>query len=154
MTDLYNQKRLAAKVASVGIGKISLDASRIDDIKEAITKADIRSLIKQGAIKIHYPKTPSRHRARKRKLQRKKGRRRGEGKKKGKFGARVPKKREWINKIRLLRKTLRTMRDKEQLGMKNYKMLYAKAKGGFFRNRAHMIFYIKQNNLFRGAKKQ
>ncbi len=153
MADLYNQKRLAAKVADVGIGKISLDQSRVDDIKEAITKADVRSLIKQGAIKVKKSKIPSRHRARKRGIQKKKGRQRGEGKRKGRFGARAPKKREWINKIRLLRRTLNVMKDKEQISRKDYRMLYSKAKGGFFRNRAHLIFYIKQNNLFRGAKK-
>ena len=63
---LKSQKRIAAQVLKVGINKVWLDPERIDDIKEAITKADIRSLIKSGVIKAHKLKTNSRARFRKR----------------------------------------------------------------------------------------
>ena len=65
----------------------------------------------------------------------------------------MPRKRGWINKIRLLRKTLKLMKEKKQITQADFKLLYRRAKGGFFRNRAHMIFYINQNNMFAGAKK-
>src|SRR3989344_3641132 len=50
--DLRKQKELAAEVAKVGVYKIVLDPARYEDLKEAITKADIRALIKDGAITI------------------------------------------------------------------------------------------------------
>lgn len=147
------QKRLSSKVAKAGKDRIRFDSESLDDIKAAITKADIRELMKDGAIKI-LPKTgTSRHRARERHLQRKKGRQSGASKKKGKAGARTPRKRTWINKIRLQRSILKKLRDKKTLDPRTYRELYMKAKGGFFRNRKHLLLYLKQQGYLKEAKK-
>lgn len=152
--DLKFQKRLAAKTFGVGINRISLEPSRYDDIKEAITKADIRSLTKQGAIKILPAQAPSRHRARERKSQKKKGRQKGQGSRKGKKFARTPRKKQWIAKIRTIRKLLKNLKEKKQIENKTYYDLYAKSKGGFFRDRGHVIFYLESNKLLKeGVKK-
>ena len=45
------QKRLAAQILKSSENDIWLDSNRLDEIKEAITKADIKSLIKDKAIK-------------------------------------------------------------------------------------------------------
>ena len=45
------QKRLAAQVLKVGQSKVWLDPEHLKEIKEAITKADIRKLIMKGWIK-------------------------------------------------------------------------------------------------------
>ena len=45
------QKRLAAQILKASKNDIWLDSSRLEDIKEGITKADIKSLIKDKAIK-------------------------------------------------------------------------------------------------------
>jgi len=141
------QKVLAAKVAGVGLGRVSLNPSRYEEIKEAITKADIRDLIKTGAIRILPTRTSSRHRARARQAQRKKGRQRGHGSRTGAKYARAPRKRTWINKIRVLRATLQTLKTQKKLDNGTFKDLYAKAKGGFFRDRGHLMFYIESNKL-------
>ena len=143
------QKRLAAKVAKVGVGRTSLDPARTADIKEAITKADIRSLIKQGVIKILPARSPSRVRAKARHEKRKKGQARGHGRRKGTAGARIGKKRVWINKIRSQRRLLKGLLIAEKISKTNYRMLYMKAKSGAFRNRTHLMFYVKQNNLLK-----
>jgi large subunit ribosomal protein L19e len=44
------QKRLAADILKCSIKKIKIDQSRLEDIKESITKKDIRTLIKEGAV--------------------------------------------------------------------------------------------------------
>ena len=44
------QKRLGAAVLDCSSQRVRLDENRLDEIKEAITKQDIRSLINQGAI--------------------------------------------------------------------------------------------------------
>ena len=41
------QKRLAAQILKTSKNNIQLDSSRLEEIKEAITKADIKSLIKE-----------------------------------------------------------------------------------------------------------
>jgi len=152
--DLRLQKRLAAEVAGVGLDKVILDPSRSKDIKEAITKADIRALISEGAIKIKQARSPSRHRARKRHEQRKKGRQRGAGKRKGTAKARSPRKRTWINLIRAQRNLLKYLREKNKIDAKAFRLLYKKAKGGEFRSKAHMMFFIKRNNLLKEEAKK
>lgn len=143
------QKRLAAQVAKVSPSRISFDPARLADIKEAITKADIRALIKQDVIKILPAKSPSRVRARARHIQRKKGRQRGHGKRKGAKGARRGKKELWINKIRPQRRLLKGLLEGQKITKQTYKKIYKKAKGGFFRDRGHLLFYLKQNKLLK-----
>ena len=145
--NLETQKVLAAKVSGVGKARVILDTTRYADIKEAITKADIRSLIKQGAIKVLPRTRPSRHRARARHAQMKRGRRKGQGTRRGTKFARSPRKRQWINKIRAIRALLKNLKTKKQLDNKNYYDLYKKSKGGFFRDRGHLLFYAKSNKL-------
>ena len=50
--NLRKKKMLAAKTLGVGKNKISFVKSRIEEIKEAITKQDIRDLHNEGAILI------------------------------------------------------------------------------------------------------
>jgi large subunit ribosomal protein L19e len=147
--DLSNQKILAAKVAGVGLARIMLVPERVSEIKDAITKADIRALIKSGAIKISDARTPSRIRAKIRHAQKLRGRRKGHGKRKGGARARVPSKRQWINKIRLMRGTLKNLKVQGKLSQETYTQIYRRAKGGFFRDRGHMLFYLEQNKLMK-----
>jgi large subunit ribosomal protein L19e len=52
MKGLDKRKFLASKVLGVGMNKILFDTSRLEEIKEAITKQDIRDLYENGAITI------------------------------------------------------------------------------------------------------
>ncbi|MDI6807216.1 MAG: 50S ribosomal protein L19e, partial [Candidatus Aenigmarchaeota archaeon] len=90
------QKRLAAKILKVGESKVWLDPKRMKDIEKAITKADIRKLILQGAIKSLPEKIKKR--------KEKKKVRKGPGKRKGGKYTKVTRKRRWIITVRPLRK--------------------------------------------------
>jgi len=48
--NLRKKKELAAKTLGVGKNKVSFIKSRLEEIKEAITKQDIRDLFNDGAI--------------------------------------------------------------------------------------------------------
>ena len=146
------QKRLAKVVAKAGGKRIKLDPSATTEIKEAITKADVRALISDGIITVKPASGVSRARARKRHIQKKKGRQKGHGKRKGKKTARTPRKRSWINKIRPQRAILKELKKKKLLDSKTYRMLYLRAKGGFFRSKRHLMLYLKQNELIKGGK--
>jgi large subunit ribosomal protein L19e len=150
---LVTQKRLASKIMDCSARRIKFDPDRLSDIKEAITRFDISSLIKQGAITRIPVKGVSRVRAKKRQIQKRKGNRRGTGKRKGKATARQPKKRTWINAIRLQRKFLKTMRDKAIITSKIHSSLYKKAKGGFFRSKQHLKIYMEERDLLKKGKK-
>ena len=63
------QKRLAAQILKSSEKNIWLDSNSLDEIKEAITKADVKSLIKDKAIRSKEKKGISGYRTRKRKEQ-------------------------------------------------------------------------------------
>ena len=52
MTNLESRKKMAAKVLRVGKNRVYFDEAHISEIKEAITKQDIRDLFNQGIIGI------------------------------------------------------------------------------------------------------
>lgn len=143
------QKRLAAQILKSSKNDIWLDSNRLDEIKEAITKADIKSLIKDKAIKAKKIRGISRYRARKRNLQKSKGRRRGPGSLKGSKGARLSKKRGWINHIRVQRVFLQNLRDKGVIDKSSYRPLYMKSKGGFFRSKRHIKIYMQEHGIIK-----
>jgi len=141
------QKRLAASVLGCSEKRVAFDPARLEDIKEAITKTDIRLLIGEGAIREKPVKGVSRVRANKRKTQKSKGLRKGEGSRKGKVTARASKKEKWIKKMRAQRKFLKQLKLKGLLKPDAFKELYAKSKGGFFRSTKHIKLYIQEKNL-------
>jgi large subunit ribosomal protein L19e len=141
------QKRLAARVLKSSKSNICLDTDRLDEIKEAITKADIKSLIKDKAIKAKKVRGISKFRIRKANAQKRKGRRKGPGTKKGSLNAKISKKRRWINHIRIQREFLQNLRDKKVIDKSIYRSLYMKSKGGFFRSKRHLKGYMKEHTF-------
>jgi large subunit ribosomal protein L19e len=128
---------------------VQFDPERLTDISEAITKSDLRGLIAEGAIKEKPVAGISRGRTRALSAKKARGQRKGHGKRKGKHTARLGRKEEWINKIRSQRKVLETLREKEKLEPKEFRGLYRKAKGGFFRSVRHIRLYIEEHGLMK-----
>lgn len=149
---LKMQKRLAAQILKTSKKNIWLDENRLEEIKGAITKADLRSLIKDHAIIRKNVMGQSSYRTKKIKLQKSKGRRRGPGSIKSGSNARLKKKRNWINHIRLQRGLLQKLRDKNVLNRHSYRSLYMKSKGGFFRSRRHLKMYMEEHGLIKNEK--
>ena len=118
--ELKTQKRIVKSLLNVGNKRIKFDSEKLSEIKEAITKKDIKGLINRKVIKIKPKRGSSRVRARKRLIQRRKGRRKGIGSRKGTFNARTNSKENWINKIRVLRSFLKRIKEKNLIDNKNY----------------------------------
>ena len=143
------QKRLAASIAKRSYKKVKFDPAQVDSIKEAITRADVKALIKNGAILLESKKGSSKGRIRHDKKQRAKGRKKGQGSRKGKATARLNPKKKWMNKIRLQRKFLNELKENKMLTAEDYKDLYRKAKGGYFRSKRHIKLFIDEHKLIR-----
>lgn len=142
------QKRLAGQLLNASKKRIKFDPERLADIKEAITKTDIRQLIDDKAITKTQEKGVSRARANKIKSQKSKGKQKGPGTRKGKRTARAPRKETWMNKIRSQRQLLNELKDNENISKETYRSLYKKAKGGFFRSKRHIKIYLDEHDLF------
>ena len=151
--NLEIQKRLSSKVAKVGLARVKINPENVDQVKEAITKADIRDLIDNKVIEILPLVRNSRARARTRAKAKKRGRQSGPGSKVGTKNARTPTKRVWINRIRLQRKIIKSFKDSGRLSTGDWKTLYYRAKGGFFRNKRHLLQVIEQGKLLKEKKK-
>lgn len=151
---LGNQREMSAKMLGVGKSKVWFDTEHMTEVKEAITKGDIRSLIKKRVIQKRPELGSSRVRARKRLLQRRKGRQKGEGTKKGSHGARLNRKTAWMNLVRNQREFIKELKLKELVNTKTYRNLYAKIKGGYFRNRRHIKLYLTEHKLFQEKTKK
>ncbi len=54
--NLRKKRELAARTLGVGKEKLVFTRSRLEEIKEAITKQDIKDLVQEGAIRIKPPK--------------------------------------------------------------------------------------------------
>ncbi|RNJ78206.1 MAG: 50S ribosomal protein L19e [Nitrosopumilus sp. H13] len=137
VVNLRAKKRLASRVMGVGIHRIRFDSDHLDDIADAITRDNIRSLITANTIRKKSFTGTSRGRAQTKKSQRNK---RGttQGSKHGRKGARVGKKEVYVAKVRALRRLLRIAKDRKDLTNPEFWSLYKKVGGNTVRNKAHL----------------
>ncbi len=136
---LTTQRRLAADLLGVGENRIWMDPTQLERISSAITRRDVERLIKEGVIRAKPVKGVSRGRKRERE-----GKKRGPGSKKGSWGARLPEKERWMRRVRALRKMLRELRDSGRISRSEYRRLYRRVSGGYFRSKAHLEAYLKE----------
>lgn len=136
--NLRNQRRLAADIMGVGVGRVLIPEDSSEQVSEALTREDVRILIHKGAIGKKPVKSPSKARARARASQKRKGRHKGQGKRKGTSTAREPRKRVWIKKIRAIRDEIRKLQSSGEITDSMYRKIYRQAKGNLFHSRRHL----------------
>jgi len=143
VVNLKAKKRLAARVTGVGVHRIKFDTDHLDDIADAITRENIRSLITANTIRIKSFTGTSRGRAQEKKDQRNK---RGttQGSKQGRKGARVGKKEVYVAKVRALRRLLKIAKDRKDLTNPEFWTLYKKVGGNTVRNKAHLRLLMEE----------
>jgi large subunit ribosomal protein L19e len=137
VVNLKAKKRLASRITGVGVHRIRFDVDHLDDVADAITRENIRSLITANTIKIKSIVGTSRGRAHTKKAQKNK---RGttQGSKQGRKGARVGKKEVYVAKVRSLRRLLKIAKDRKNLTNPEFWTLYKKVGGNTIRNKAHL----------------
>ncbi|MBL7147396.1 MAG: 50S ribosomal protein L19e [Nanoarchaeota archaeon] len=150
--NLRTKKRIVKDLINIGKKRIKFTPENLEEIKSALTKKDIKSLIKKGVIKIKQKKKSSRSRIRKNIIQKRKGRRKGQGSKKGKESARLNSKKKWMHAIRAQRNLLKELRNKNLITAHVYRKMYLKAKGGFFRSKRHILTYLTEHKLIQKKK--
>ena len=142
MTDLSAQKRLAADVLGVGKNRVRFDPEAQGEIADAITREDVRDLIEDGVIEAEPTQGNSRGRARERNEKRAYGHRSGHGSRKGTSGGRTDGSDEWQSHIRAQRRTLRELRDDDEITRSKYRELYDMASGGEFDSVGDLRRYV------------
>jgi large subunit ribosomal protein L19e len=143
VVNLKAKKRLASRVVGVGVHRIKFDSDHLDDVADAITRENIRSLITANTIQIRPFTGTSRGRAQKKKDQKKK-RGTGQGSKQGRKGARVGKKEVYVAKVRSLRRLLKIAKDRKDITNPEFWALYKKIGGNTVRNKAHLRLLMEE----------
>jgi large subunit ribosomal protein L19e len=149
MTDLSNQKRLAAQILKIGRNRVWINPERTDDVEGAITREEVRKLIHEKVIASLPEKGVSRARAKVVQGKKRKGRRKGPGSHGGSGHAKISKKDAWMIKIRSLRRRLRELKASRIITETSYTQLYRMAGSGRFGSIADLERYLRAHDLWR-----
>lgn len=131
--NLSKKKALAARTLNVGKARILFNMQGLEEIKEAITKQDIRDLHKEGIIlikEVKGRKTYARRKTRKR-----------EGSKKKKI---LNKKRQYVILTRKFRIYLRYLKNKKAISKEHFLQLRREIKARMFQSLAQLKERIKE----------
>ncbi len=139
--DLSKKKELAARTLRVGVGRIMFNTNRIDEIKEAITKQDIRDLVVAKAIFVREIK----------------GRKSNEKRKRRRAGSIRMKpntrKRDYIVLTRKFRAYISELRKQGKVTGEQFLNIRKEIRSKQFRNKAHLKERIASINKEREKKK-
>ncbi|MDQ3909165.1 MAG: 50S ribosomal protein L19e [Thermoproteota archaeon] len=143
VVNIARKRELAARVLDVGANRVRFEPDRLEDITDSITRENIRSLIKSGAIWTVQPKGSSRGRAiKKRSVWKVHGK--GPGSKKGKKTARIGKKGVYVVRTRSMRYHLKVIKERKDISNDMYWYLYKRVNGGQVRSLAHLRELVKE----------
>jgi len=129
--NLAKKKMLACRALGVGKERITFVNSRIEEIKEAITKQDIRDLKEEGAIIVKEIKG--------RRTKEKKKKKRSTGQIRKKVNTR---KKDYVIMTRKLRAYVAEMKRQAKLTPEEIKEIRKKIRNKTFRSKAHLKNYI------------
>ena len=143
VVNLKTKRRLVARILGVGANRIKFDSEYLDDVSDAITRDNIRSLLTANIIEVRPIKGTSKGRAHHKKSQRRK---RGtkQGSKKGAKGTRIGKKQVYVRKIKALRRRLKVSKGRKEITNQDYWKLYRQVGGNQVRNVAHLRTLIEE----------
>lgn len=131
---LDKKKQLAARVLKVGKRRIIFDNAHLNDIKEAITKQDIRDLHSSGVIKIREEKGKRKKRKRRTKKR--------AGKRKKNINRR---KQEYVKITRKLRAYVLELKNQKKINVEEYKKLRNKIRARTFRSKSHLKEHLLES---------
>jgi large subunit ribosomal protein L19e len=129
--DLGKKRNLAARTLKVGKERIFFVPSRLDEIKEAMTKQDIRDLHREKAILVKEIKG--------RKIKIKKRTKKGDGSKKKNI---KNKKKTYMALTRKLRKYLKDLKSQKKISKEESKSMRKKIRSKTYKSKAHLKLQI------------
>jgi len=133
-------KRLAADMMGIGVNRVRILPDRFKEADKALTRADVRNLIKSGVVK----KVPVKGRRKKERSSE-----RGHGSRKGTAKTRRGSKDVWMAKVRSQRSLLRQVLAEGALDPTNKRKIYNRVKSGLFRSKRAFITYLKEAGMLK-----
>ncbi|MFH1290145.1 MAG: 50S ribosomal protein L19e [Nanoarchaeota archaeon] len=142
---LERKRELVSRALKIGKNRVAFNTQRLAELKEAITKQDIKDLKESGAIIVKEKKG-------RKKIQKRKTRRRaGSVKKKIKT-----RKQDYVTLTRKLRSYLAHLKKLKQISQEDFQEIRKEIRASSFRSLAHMkerISTLGQEKTKKGVKK-
>ncbi len=138
-------KRVASEMLGRGVRAIRIKDSALEEAKRALTKDDVRKLIKEGSIYAEPEKHNLSLHGKLLKVKREKGRKRGYGKRRGTAKARAG--RVWEKKVRSQRLLLRKLKEMKKLDNKTFNRFYALIKGNAFPDKRSLLLHLDEQGV-------
>ena len=137
-------RQLAAKILDCGTNQVWFNSTEMEKIQSAMTKEDIKGIIREGAIAKKKKNSQSRSRARELAAKKKKGRKKSFGSRRGKKTARMETKKKWITKVRALRQELEKLEKEKPEAVEKigHRKLYRMINGNFFKGRRYLVEFV------------
>ncbi len=138
-------KRVAALLLDRGVSSIRIKDTGIADAEKAITREDVRTLIKKGDVYAVAEKSNISTYGKLLKVKRAQGRSRGTGRKRGTIKAR--KSIEYKKKIRAQRRVLLALKADKTINNDLFKEFYRLVRGGTFQSKASLLGHIRDEGV-------
>ncbi len=134
-------KRAAAALLKRGVSSVRIAEGSLGDAKKALTKDDVRELVKAGKIYALPAKKNASLHGKELREKRRMGRSRGHGRRKGTSNARTGY--SYKKKVRAQRRVLKALKKSGEINNATFKRYYALVKGGTFQTKMSMINHIR-----------
>ena len=144
-------RRISSGILGVGESRVRFRPEDAQKISEALTREDVRGLIKDGSVYSLPPRGVSRVRGREKQEKIRKGRRMGAGSRKGTHSARLDSKTVWIAKVRAQRRYLRSLLEQKKMPRESSRKIYMMVKGNAFKGVKMMETYLMDNGMLGSA---
>lgn len=138
-------KRIAGELLGRGISSVRIKNDSIQNARKAITREDVRTLIKSGGIYALKAKHNISAYSKVLKEKRNKGRRRGPGRRKGTSKARGAF--DYKKKVRGQRRLLKSLKEQALIDSLKFRKYYALVKGGSFPTKISLLNHIRSDGL-------
>lgn len=138
-------KRAASQLLNRGVNAIRVKPEALDDASKALTKDDIRALIKKGSIYALKAKHNLSLNSKMLKQARSEGRRRGVGRRRG--TRKVRKGRVWEKKVRSQRRLLKELKNDGKIDTMTFTRFYRLIKGNAYASKGQLLLHMRESGL-------
>ena len=138
-------RRIASDLLGRGQSAIRFNPNAMEDISKAITRDDVRALIKSKSVFALEAKKNKSEASKILKRKRREGRRRGKGSRKGTLKARGTI--SWEKKVRSQRMLIKELKSGGKLGTKEFMRYYGLIKGNVFPDKASLVRNLKAGGV-------
>jgi large subunit ribosomal protein L19e len=138
-------RRMAGRIMGRGQSSVRIKPSAMDDVKNVLTRDDVRTLIKEGKLYAVKEKHNLSMYGKRLREKRKEGRGRGIGRRRGTAKARQGM--DHKKRVRAQRRLLRMLKDEKRISNEQFKRLYALVSGGTFNSKVSLLGRIKSSGI-------